>query len=152
LNARHLGHSFPSRGGCQARIRRYHGSGHGQALFLSCPGRSLPRPGATGSGYFFLTNRCSPSYDGGAGRNQHPGADRGTTMSAKVSEGPAGHLLEALLDSWDRNNTILVNLLRAIPEGAMDARATPTSPTIAQMFTHIHYVRLVLVEECAPEF
>lgn len=73
-------------------------------------------------------------------------------MSAKVSEGPAGHLLEALLDSWDRNNTILVNLLRAIPEGAMDARATPTSPTIAQMFTHIHYVRLVLVEECAPEF
>jgi len=30
----------------------------------------------------------------------------------------APDLLEALLDSWDRNNTILVNLLRAIPKDA----------------------------------
>ena len=28
-------------------------------------------------------------------------------------------LLEALLDSWDRNNTILVSLLRALPEGGL---------------------------------
>jgi hypothetical protein len=31
-------------------------------------------------------------------------------------------LLELLLDSWDRNNTILVNLLRAIPEGGLEIR------------------------------
>jgi hypothetical protein len=31
-------------------------------------------------------------------------------------------LLEALLDSWDRNNTILINLLRALPEGGLEAR------------------------------
>ena len=31
-------------------------------------------------------------------------------------------LLEALLDSWDRNNTILLNLLRALPEGGLEAR------------------------------
>jgi Uma2 family endonuclease len=31
-------------------------------------------------------------------------------------------LLEALLDSWDRNNTILLNLLRALPEGRLEAR------------------------------
>jgi uncharacterized damage-inducible protein DinB len=61
-------------------------------------------------------------------------------------------LLEALLDSWDRNNTILVNLLRALPEGGLEARAMEGSPSIAEMFTHIHFVRLVLVLEDAPEF
>ncbi len=61
-------------------------------------------------------------------------------------------VLEALLDSWDRNNTILVNLLRAMPEGGLEARAMEGSPTVAEMFTHIHYVRLVFVFEDAPEF
>ena len=61
-------------------------------------------------------------------------------------------LLETLLDSWDRNNTILLNLLRVIPEGELEARAMEGSPSIAEMFTHIHYVRLVFVFEDAPEF
>ena len=61
-------------------------------------------------------------------------------------------LLEALLDSWDRNNTILLNLLRALPAGGLEARAIETSPSVAQMFTHIHAVRLVFVFEDAPEF
>ena len=61
------------------------------------------------------------------------------------------HLLEALLDPWDRNNSILLNLLRALPEGGLDARAVLGGPSIAQLFTHIHYVRLVLVSEDAPE-
>ena len=61
-------------------------------------------------------------------------------------------LLEALLDSWDRNNTILVNLLHAVPEGGLDVRAMEGSPSVAEMFTHIHYVRLVFVFEDAPEF
>jgi uncharacterized damage-inducible protein DinB len=64
-----------------------------------------------------------------------------------------GHrLLEALLDSWDRNNTILLNLLRALPEGGLEAKAMEGSPSIAQLFTHIHYVRLVFVFEDALEF
>ena len=62
------------------------------------------------------------------------------------------HLLAALLDSWDRNNTILVNLLRAIPSGGLETRAMPASPSVAELFTHIHYVRLVFVSEDAPEF
>jgi uncharacterized damage-inducible protein DinB len=62
------------------------------------------------------------------------------------------HLLEALLDSWDRNNTILVNLLRALPEGGLEVRVIKESPSVAQLFTHIHYGRLVLVSEDAPEF
>jgi uncharacterized damage-inducible protein DinB len=61
-------------------------------------------------------------------------------------------LLDALLDAWDRNNTILVNLLRASPEGAVDIRGTRSSPSIGQLFMHMHYVRLVFVHEDAPEF
>lgn len=68
------------------------------------------------------------------------------------SDAPDQHLLEALLDSWDRNNNILLNLLRALPDGALEARAMETSPSIAQLFMHIHYVRLVFVFEDAPEF
>jgi hypothetical protein len=48
-------------------------------------------------------------------------------------------LLEALLDSWDRNNTILLNLLRALPERGLEAKAMQDSPSIAQLFAHIHY-------------
>jgi uncharacterized damage-inducible protein DinB len=62
------------------------------------------------------------------------------------------NLLEALLDSWDRNNTILINLLHAIPQDALEIRAMETSPSIAQLFTHIHYVRLIFVSEDAPDF
>ena len=61
-------------------------------------------------------------------------------------------LLEALLDSWDRNNTILVNLLRALPKGGLEARAMGDSPSVAKLFTHIHYVRLMFISEDAPEF
>ena len=61
-------------------------------------------------------------------------------------------LLDALLDSWDRNNAILLNLLRALPEDGLDARAMESSPSVAQLFTHIHSVRLVFVSEDAPEF
>ena len=61
-------------------------------------------------------------------------------------------LLEDVLDSWDRNNTILVNLLRALPEGGLEARTMEGSPSVAEMFTHMHYVRLVFVSEDAPEF
>lgn len=69
-----------------------------------------------------------------------------------MSDAPDQRLLEVLLDSWDRNNTILLNLLRALPEGGLAARAMEGSPSIAQLFTHIHFVRLVFVFEDAPEF
>ena len=61
-------------------------------------------------------------------------------------------MLEALLDSWHRNNLITTNLLRAVPADAMDLKPTPASPSIAQLFMHLHYVRMVFVSEDAPEF
>lgn len=60
-------------------------------------------------------------------------------------------LLDALLDSWDRNNTITVNLLRKIPPDALDLRPAPGSHSIAELFAHLHYVRLIFVAEDAPE-
>ncbi|HEX2327093.1 MAG TPA: DinB family protein [Candidatus Angelobacter sp.] len=61
-------------------------------------------------------------------------------------------LLEAVLDSWDRSNTILVNLLRAIPPERLETKAIEGGPSVAGLFAHIHYVRLVFVSEDAPEF
>ena len=37
-----------------------------------------------------------------------------------MSEAHDSSLLETLLDSWDRNNTILVNRLHALPEGGLE--------------------------------
>ena len=61
-------------------------------------------------------------------------------------------LLDALLDSWDRNNTILVNLLRALPGGALDTTPMEGSPSVRGLFAHIHFVRLIFVHEDASEF
>jgi uncharacterized damage-inducible protein DinB len=61
-------------------------------------------------------------------------------------------LLEALLDSWQRNNTIMLNLLHVLPESSLGIRVMEDSPTIAASFTHVHYIRLVHVYEDAPEF
>ena len=69
-----------------------------------------------------------------------------------MPDAPDQRLFEALLDSWDRGNTILTNLLHALPEGGLEARAMAGSPTVAELFTHIHYVRLVFVLEDAPEY
>ena len=61
------------------------------------------------------------------------------------------NVLDALLDSWDRNNRITTNLLRLVPADAMGINPGDGSPSIGQLFAHIYYVRLVLVLEDAPE-
>lgn len=61
-------------------------------------------------------------------------------------------VLDAVLDTWDRSNRALTNLLRAMPDAALDARATPSSPTIRQMCAHLHHERMISVAENAPEF
>ena len=61
-------------------------------------------------------------------------------------------LLDALLDSWDRNNRILVNLLKLTREEHLDARPMDGSPSVGELFMHVHYVRLIFVLEDANEF
>src|SRR5947208_3379321 len=65
---------------------------------------------------------------------------------------PDHRLLDMLLDSWDRNNTILLNLLSTLPQGGLEVRAMNGSPSVAELFTHIHFVRLVFILDDAPEF
>ena len=50
------------------------------------------------------------------------------------------NVLDALLDSWDRNNIITTNLLRLVPDDAIDIKPIDGSPSIGQLFTHLHYV------------
>ncbi|UQN09220.1 DinB family protein [Deinococcus sp. QL22] len=61
-------------------------------------------------------------------------------------------LLGALLEAWNRNNTILMNLLHVLPEGGLEAKATPGSPSIAELLTHIRFIRICTVYENDPEF
>lgn len=60
-------------------------------------------------------------------------------------------LLEAVLESWALHNRVLVNLLRALPPGGLQAKATTTSPSVSQMLCHLHHERMVSVSEEAPE-
>lgn len=62
----------------------------------------------------------------------------------------AREFLDAVLEAWDRNNTVLVNLVGALPPGGLQARASAGSPTVAEMLTHLHHERMVSVQEnCA---
>lgn len=69
-----------------------------------------------------------------------------------MDDSKAQELLQAVFDAWDRGNVVLTNLARAIPADVLDARAMAGSPTIGEMFTHIHHERMVSVLENAPEF
>ncbi|GEM84655.1 MULTISPECIES: DinB family protein [Meiothermus] len=61
-------------------------------------------------------------------------------------------ILEALLDSYARNNAILLNLLQALPEGGLDAQVLEGSPSIAQQYAHMQQTRLFWLGQVAPEF
>ncbi len=69
-----------------------------------------------------------------------------------MPDAPTDQTLEALLDSWNRNNTILVNLLRTMPENHLDASALEGSPSIAVQFSHVQGTRLYFLSKIAPEF
>jgi uncharacterized damage-inducible protein DinB len=68
-----------------------------------------------------------------------------------MSLGYDDNLLAVILDSWDRNNRILVNLLRALPPELLNSRVMPTSKSVTEMFVHILYVRLIFITEDAPD-
>ena len=60
-------------------------------------------------------------------------------------------LLEAFLNSWDKNNQILVNLLGALPAGGLEAKITATSHSVSEMFVHLYHERMVSLSEEVPE-
>lgn len=65
---------------------------------------------------------------------------------------PAVMPLSVMLDAWDRNNTILKNLLHAVPPGGMEARVAPGAKSVLEMLLHMHGTRVFFLSEDAPEF
>jgi uncharacterized damage-inducible protein DinB len=100
--------------------------------------------------WYVLFRVFALSWQKDAAVQQQRGYKKAPTMN--MSHAPDQHLLDALLDSWDRNNTIMLNLLRALPETGLEVRATESSPSVAQQFMHINHERLVSVFEEAHEF
>jgi hypothetical protein len=70
-----------------------------------------------------------------------------TTMSSQAPD-----LLAALLGSWDRHNRVRLNLLSILLPGGLAAKATTTSPSVSEMFTHLHHERMISGSEEAPGF
>jgi uncharacterized damage-inducible protein DinB len=66
-----------------------------------------------------------------------------------ASSDPA--VLDAVLDAWTQGNAALIGLLRLLPAGALHARATPTSPSVGQLCSHLHHERMISVAENVPE-
>jgi uncharacterized damage-inducible protein DinB len=64
----------------------------------------------------------------------------------------SANLLDVVIEAWERSNRILVNLLRAMEESGLAARATDGSPTVAAMLHHMHHERMISLAEEAPEF
>ena len=61
-------------------------------------------------------------------------------------------MLDAVLDSWDRSNRALLNLLGLIPIHGLDVRIKDGSPTFSEIFSHMHHERMVSNFENAPEY
>ena len=57
-----------------------------------------------------------------------------------------------LLETWEIHNRINLYLLDSIAPEALKSLASSKGRTVAQQFAHIHNVRLMWLEQAAPEF
>jgi uncharacterized damage-inducible protein DinB len=60
-------------------------------------------------------------------------------------------LAEQWIESWQINQRIHVYMLEAIPEAALQGKATSGGRSVAEQFAHIHNVRLMWLQEAAPD-
>ncbi|MDX2154439.1 MAG: hypothetical protein SFV54_27100 [Bryobacteraceae bacterium] len=93
--------------------------------------------------------RAGPSVYAGAAVAGPGEAGAETGAEVVMSE---SRLLDALLEAWERNNEVLLNLLWLAGTEGLAARAMAGSPSVAEMFSHLHHERMVSVAEEAPEF
>ncbi len=59
-------------------------------------------------------------------------------------------LLTALLDSWARNNAMLLGFLRDLPDGGLEWCALESSWPIAVQLMHVHHTRQFYVAQAVP--
>jgi uncharacterized damage-inducible protein DinB len=58
---------------------------------------------------------------------------------------------EQIIDTWNINNRIHLYLLEAIPPEALPGISLSKGRSVAQIFAHIHNVRLMWLKSAAPE-
>jgi uncharacterized damage-inducible protein DinB len=58
---------------------------------------------------------------------------------------------EPLVETWAIHNRINLYLLDAVPDDALGAALSPKFRTVAQLFAHVHNVRLMWLKSAAPE-
>ncbi len=58
----------------------------------------------------------------------------------------------AFFESWQRHNKIIQNVLKILNDENLKARATPTSPTVAEQFADAQDARVGFLSKIAPEF
>ena len=60
--------------------------------------------------------------------------------------------LDAILETWNRNTTVILNILKALPEDGIDASDTNGQWTIAHHLADMQSTNVDFLKECAPEF
>ena len=60
--------------------------------------------------------------------------------------------LEAILETWNRNTTVVLNILNALPEGGIDARDTNGQWTVAHHLADMQGANVYWLQKSAPEF
>lgn len=59
---------------------------------------------------------------------------------------------DAVLEAWRRNSAVFANLVRALPEGGLDARDAGGQWTVAHHLAEIHGTHVYWLGRVAPEF
>ena len=60
-------------------------------------------------------------------------------------------LQQEIIDTWEINARINLKLLEAMDAGMLEASMNPRGRNVGQQFAHLHNVRLMWLEVCAPE-
>ncbi len=63
-----------------------------------------------------------------------------------------GAVEDQIVDTWNIHDRINRYLLEAVPDDALGSAVGPKHRTIAQLFAHMHNVRLLWLKAAAPEF
>ncbi len=57
-----------------------------------------------------------------------------------------------LFESWQRHNKIIQNVAKKLNDTDWKARATPSSPSVAEQLAEMHDTRTYFLKDTAPEF
>jgi uncharacterized damage-inducible protein DinB len=60
--------------------------------------------------------------------------------------------LDAILETWNRNTTVIINILNNLPEAGIDASDTGGQWTVAHHLADMQSTNVEFLRECAPEF